>query len=199
MGTITYEEIQNNTPANANDLNERFGQIATTLNGGLDSANFKLGGIPLAAISNEIFGKMWPVGSIYTNANTDTNPSELLGFGTWEAYATGRVLVGVDTSQTEFNAVNKTGGHKELQSHNHSGTTSGVGDHSHGMSGDTVYTSASGGARAGSASGQQLRWSVGGTTGAGAHSHSFTTNNAGGGNAGNLQPFTTVYMWRRTG
>ena len=40
-----------------------------------------------------------------------TNPSSYLG-GTWELFGPGRCLVCVDTSQTEFNSVKKTGGEK---------------------------------------------------------------------------------------
>ena len=37
---------------------------------------------------------LYPVGSIYTNASSATNPATLLGFGTWAAFAAGRVMVG---------------------------------------------------------------------------------------------------------
>lgn len=54
-----------------------------------------------------------------------TNPSSYLG-GKWELFGPGRVLVCVDTAQTEFNTVKKTGGEKthkltvnEMPSHNH--------------------------------------------------------------------------------
>lgn len=54
-----------------------------------------------------------------------TNPSSYLG-GKWELFGPGRVLVCVDTAQTEFNTVKKTGGAKthtltidEMPSHTH--------------------------------------------------------------------------------
>ena len=57
------------------------------------------------------FGKeMYPVGSIYISV-TNTNPGTIFG-GPWVAFGTGRTLVGIDTSQTEFNTVEKTGGEK---------------------------------------------------------------------------------------
>lgn len=66
----------------------------------------------------------YPVGSIYLSV-VNTNPSKWFG-GTWEQIAKGRTLVGVDTSQTEFNTVKKTGGAKthkltvnQIPSHNH--------------------------------------------------------------------------------
>lgn len=72
----------------------------------------------------------YPVGSIYLSVNT-TNPSRWFG-GTWEQIAKGRTLVGVDTNDTNFNTVKKTGGEKihtltinEIPSHSH-GFTSGV-------------------------------------------------------------------------
>ena len=56
----------------------------------------------------------YPIGAIYLSVDS-TNPSKLFG-GTWQQIAQGRTLVGVDTSQTEFNTVKKTGGEK---THNH--------------------------------------------------------------------------------
>ena len=52
----------------------------------------------------------YPVGSIYMSVS-NVNPSNLFG-GTWVEFASGRTLVGVDTSQTQFNTVEKTGGSK---------------------------------------------------------------------------------------
>ena len=79
----------------------------------------------------------WPVGSVYTSVN-NVNPTYIFG-GIWEPFATGRTLVGVDTSQSEFSTVRKPGGHKALQSHSHtfSGTRAldeNAGSHSHGFS-----------------------------------------------------------------
>ena len=54
--------------------------------------------------------KTYPVGSLYISEN-NTNPSEILG-GTWERYGNGKTLVGVDSSDNDFNTVNKTGGSK---------------------------------------------------------------------------------------
>lgn len=54
----------------------------------------------------------YPVGSIYLSV-VNTNPSRWFG-GTWEQIAKGRTLVGVDTSDTDFNTVKKTGGGKQI-------------------------------------------------------------------------------------
>ena len=53
----------------------------------------------------------FPVGSIYMSVN-NINPSTYFG-GTWVRWGNGRVVVGVDTSQTEFNSVEKQGGNME--------------------------------------------------------------------------------------
>ena len=71
--------------------------------------------------------KMWPIGSIYISTTDDTVEKVQVRFGgTWESYGSGRTLVGVDTSQSEFNSVEKTGGEKthnltvnEMPSHQH--------------------------------------------------------------------------------
>lgn len=55
--------------------------------------------------------KIYPVGSIYMSATLDTaaKVQNALG-GTWAAWGAGRVPVGVDTSDDNFNTVGKTGG-----------------------------------------------------------------------------------------
>lgn len=52
----------------------------------------------------------YPVGSIYMSV-VNTNPSVLFG-GTWVEFGSGRVVVGVDTGDADFNTVEKTGGAK---------------------------------------------------------------------------------------
>ena len=72
----------------------------------------------------QIINLVYPVGSIYMAAN-NVNPSTLFG-GTWESWGSGRVPVGVNTSDTDFNEAEKTGGSKELQSHTHEFTPQGT-------------------------------------------------------------------------
>lgn len=60
---------------------------------------------------DNIFLQVYPVGSIYINT-VNTNPSTFFG-GVWQAFGTGRTIFGVDTAQTEFNTVEKTGGAKK--------------------------------------------------------------------------------------
>lgn len=147
-------------------------------------------------LSQEIFKLIYPIGSIYMSTSS-TNPGNIFG-GTWEHWGKGRVPVSVDTSQTEFNTVNKTGGHKSMQSHNHTGSTGcgktafmratfQVGDN---ISGNHTPSHGPGGYK--DFDGGSFDW-----PGAN-HYHDFTTNNSGSGDSGNLQPYITCYMWRRT-
>ena len=78
---------------------------------------------------------IYPVGSVYIAVN-NTNPATLFG-GTWALFGQGQTLVGQDTSDADFNALLKTGGHKSLQAHTHSASTSIVanGAHTHSVSG----------------------------------------------------------------
>lgn len=156
--------------------------------------------------SSVILDKIYPVGSLYFNATNSSNPSSLLGFGTWIAFGGGRVPVGAGTSDQTFTA-GATGGESthqltttEMPSHSHGASTDAQGGHDHGFTQDMVSTSGSGSARAGSASGQQLRWSSGARTdGAGNHGHNvFISNTGGDGAHNNLQPYIVVNIWKRT-
>tara|TARA_B100000902_G_scaffold397989_2_gene463365 strand:- start:2457 stop:3182 length:726 start_codon:yes stop_codon:yes gene_type:complete len=69
---------------------------------------------------------IYPVGSIYINAAVTTNPATLLGFGTWAAFGSGRMMVGYNASDSDFDALQETGGAKthtltidEIPSHTH--------------------------------------------------------------------------------
>ena len=125
---------------------------------------------------------IYPVGSIYTNAGVATNPGTLLGFGTWSAFGAGRVIVGVDSTDTDFDAVRETGGSKtdshaltiaELPSHTHQTTLRGNGEDE-----TQNFPSASDNS-------DPSRTMTSGATGGGA-AHTI------------VQPYITAYMWRRT-
>ena len=90
-------------------------------------------------IKSTICNLIYPVGSIKMTV-TNTNPSTYLG-GTWSLWGAGRVPVGIDTSQTEFASVEKTGGEKthklkvsEMPSHEHGLVNANTGGYSMGFS-----------------------------------------------------------------
>ena len=68
----------------------------------------------IAAVLNAIY----PIGHVYISM-VSTNPATLLGFpdSTWAALATGRMLIGIDPADTDFDVVRETGGAK---THGHS-------------------------------------------------------------------------------
>lgn len=127
-------------------------------------------------ILDNFLNKTYPVGSIYMSMNS-ANPSTLFG-GSWSAISQGRVLVGVDTTQTEFNVVKKTGGNKthtltinEIPSHNHT-------ERQYNLQAYHKGTIAEG-------------YIVTGYD-------DVNTGNTGGGQShNNLQPFLTCYIWER--
>lgn len=64
----------------------------------------------LKAMQVGLMELVFPVGSTYIT-QTDVNPSTILEFGTWERVK-GKVLVGLDENDTDFNEIGKTGGEK---------------------------------------------------------------------------------------
>ena len=73
----------------------------------------------------DLYNAIFPVGQIVIKGDNE-DYSNWLGF-TWERTAVGKVLVGIDSTDTDFNTIGKTGGEKthtltidEMPSHNHS-------------------------------------------------------------------------------
>jgi hypothetical protein len=134
----------------------------------------------------------YPVGSIYT-ATVSTNPATLLGFGTWTAFAAGKVMIG---NGGGFSA-GATGGSADaiVVSHTHTATSTDAG-HTH------TTVSGTGNAQGGGATSaaQFVNPSnLNGTSGTG--NASISTSIASTGSSGtnaNLQPYIVVYMWNRT-
>ena len=120
---------------------------------------------------------VYPVGSIYINAAVATNPGTLLGFGTWVAFGAGRVIVGLNAADSDFDTAQETGGTKT-----HTLTIDEIPAHTHDVTMSTSDT-------------DNNNLSEGDTSG----TSSFTTSSTGGGQAhNNLQPYIVAYMWRRT-
>ena len=97
-------------------------------------------------VKSQIFDLVYPIGSIYISTQ-NTNPSTIFG-GTWVAWGNGKVPVGVNTDDTDFNSSEKTGGSKtvslnsnNLPSHNHSVNSINIassGSHTHSTTAKTV-------------------------------------------------------------
>lgn len=140
-----------------------------------------------------------PVGNIY-QSTVATSPEELFG-GTWEAMPAGRVLLAQGEASWGTYAAGSTGGeatHKltvgELPAHNHSASTNTTGNHSHSITAQHFTGSDDTISRYASNRDAATYW----TSSAGNHSHSVTVNNTGSNQAhNNLQPYISVFIWKR--
>lgn len=197
------------------EIDTEFNNIATSVATKADINSPVLTGIPEAptaaagtnttqlastAFVQSAIQASYPVGSIYINASNGTNPATLLGFGTWTAFAAGRVLVGFNASDSLFDTAEETGGSKDaiVVSHTHTASSS-VTDpgHTHNYTASIDGNSSVGSYPTVSNQGNYGNNNVStATTGI---SVSTTVDSAGSsGTNANLQPYITVYMWKRT-
>ena len=72
--------------------------------------------VDLVKFSTALKDSIHPVGIILetTQESTAAAFQTKIGFGTWEAYGSGRVTVGIDAAQTEFDTIGETSGFKEV-------------------------------------------------------------------------------------
>lgn len=131
-----------------------LGNTLVSTNGGLTAA----GAVDL----------FYPVGSIYLSVNS-TNPSSIFG-GTWVAFGAGRVLVGVDANDEDFESAMLDGGEKTVAL-------------SYQLEGIKPTVEEATGYGLNMVNGFKDRVVVIGD---------------GPGSLNNLQPYITCYMWRRT-
>lgn len=130
----------------------------------------------------DIGNALYPVGSIYMSVN-NTNPSTFFG-GTWEAWGSGKVPVGVDANDTDFATVEQTGGEKQ-----HTLTIAEMPEHNH-----TIPCTPT--ANDGSEPSYQAAQVNAEATGY--HNSIVAVSSGGGSPHNNLQPYITCYMWKRT-
>lgn len=126
---------------------------------------------------------LYPVGSIYMSATMTTaaQVGEAFG-GTWEAWGSGRVPVGVDPEDTDFDTVEETGGEKT-----HTLIVAEMPSHKHRQRG---YYRCQGGISGGVEVRARLDLST--------DSWDSPMESTGGGGAhNNLQPYITCYMFKR--
>jgi len=124
----------------------------------------------------------FPIGHVLIDT-VGVNPATWLGYGTWQELGAGRVLVGQDAAQTEFDTLGKTGGAKK-----HTLTLAEMPSHSHGV----LYGNGAG-----------ANWALAPAGvypgNANAVNYSVATNSQGAGGAhNNLQPYIVVKFWKRT-
>ena len=144
---------------------------------------------------------VYPVGSVYINAASSTNPSTLLGFGTWTAFGAGKVMVGLDSADSLFDTLEETGGSKDaiVVSHTHTATTTATDSgHTHSSQSNCAPNGGGPGQAYGSTTpGNQPGYAT--TTGTANITAATTVASAGSsGTNANVQPFIVVKMWKRT-
>jgi hypothetical protein len=146
------------------------------------------------AFVQTVLQALYPVGTVYTNATSSTNPATLLGFGTWVAFGAGKVMVGLDSGDATFSTVGNTGGSKDAitVSHTHTATVTDPGHLHTDNGGQLTYGTTSGPDSGQSWSGSHNTGSA--TTGV---SVAISTTGSSGTNA-NLPPYVVVYLWKRT-
>lgn len=160
------------------------------------------------AFVQAVLQTLYPVGSIYTNATSSTNPATLIGFGTWTAFGAGKVMVGLDSGDATFSTVGNTGGSKDAitVSHTHTATST-VTDptHTHNILGTSNHYIADGGQASGGTG--TFPFSLGSTSYGSSYIQNASTGitvattNASTGSSGtnaNLMPYVVVYCWKRT-
>lgn len=131
---------------------------------------------------------VYPVGCIYTEI-TGTNPNTTFGFGTWVAFGAGRVMVGYDSGNVQFDTAEETGG---ALTHNHALSSSGWAESHH--TGTSVFQNRV----------ATSNWTANITQVVTSGAANSTTRDAGiklGGGTdlnSSLQPYIVVHFWKRT-
>ena len=150
---------------------------------------------------------IYPIGSIYMSVKS-TNPGTLFG-GTWTAWGTGRVPIGINTSDSSFNTVEKTGGSKTVSIANH---THNLGDEGGATlqverpGADTLYWEQRGGPSTKWKANYRVLTKVSDSSTNNLNNEQQTrtlalvgkTKSAGSQSVSTLQPYITCYMWKRT-
>ena len=129
-----------------------------------------------ATVVTAALNAAWPIGAWFFSG-VSTDPATLLGIGTWIRVAEGKMPIGVDVTDTDFNAAGKTGGEKT-----HLLTVPEMPAHTHGAwrpGGGAVYSPGGGGSA----------YDV----------YTIPSTSTGGDTAhNNMPPYISVYIWQRT-
>jgi len=148
-------------------------------------------------------GQAFPVGSVFV-AVVSTDPATLLGYGTWQAIGAGRVLVGVDAADADFDTLEETGGAKthtltiaEMPAHTH---VQDAHNHTQNSFAPRIVNSGTAGTVGvqGASTASNANASNSATTATNQPATAVNQSTGGGGAHNNLQPYLVVKMWKRT-
>lgn len=134
-------------------------------------------------INDFLLNKVYPVGSLFFST-VDINPSDLLGFGTWEPFAQGRTIIGVGTGKDENNTSRTFRNGETGGEYTHQLTVSEIPSHSHGKVPKMNYWVAP-------STAQTI------TTGNSSNEYANTGNAGDNGKHNNIQTYVTCYIYNR--
>jgi len=208
-GKDALADSDTNKIISGGDFNTEFSAVQTAVNSKADlngSASESFSATTAAADTNttqvattafvetatsaaNIADVVYPVGAIFTTVTAYADSAAVvtaIGGTTWVAFGAGKVLIGVDTGDSDFNTIEETGGAKT-----HTLTTSEIPAHSHTITaGGSNTDSGNGDYASGSAplyNNSTYTWT-----------NLAAANTGGGGAHNNVQPYITVYFWKRT-
>ena len=193
------------------DFQTEFETVQTAVNSKADIASPTLTGTPAAptaaadtnttqiattafvtTAAGSLNAAAYPVGAIFTTTTAYADSAAVvaaIGGTTWVAFGAGKVLVGLDSGDTDFDTSAETGGAKTASgtTGSHTLSTSEMPAHTH------THNRASGSAAGGGdqAYGNSLSSETTGSTGGGG-GHTHTLSNS------IVQPYIVVYFWKRT-
>jgi hypothetical protein len=196
------------------DFDSEFTTIRTAVNSKADIASPTLTGTPAAptaaadtnttqiattafvtTAAGALNAAAYPVGAIFTTTTAYADSAAVvtaIGGTTWVAFGAGKVLVGLDSGDTDFDTSAETGGAKTASGTSGSTTlsTSQIPSHTH-TGAQSTGTSVSADAVGGQATYHVTSSTTTGSTGGGSgHTHSTSTST--------VQPYIVVYFWKRT-
>lgn len=193
---------------NVSSISSNNNKFNLDSNGNLSVKGLNVNGVNITGNSGgltsaQVCDLIYPVGSIYMSVSS-TNPGTIFG-GTWTSWGTGRVPVAINTGDSDFSTVEKTGGNK---SHTHT-----IGGHFHNLDGSNAYAQVNfTGGRSYLKGRSRSSWTPTDAL-TGTSTYSSKPNNSWGadvvgktqnssefnsGTASNLMPYITCYMWKRT-
>ena len=197
LTSITGANITGNV-ANAINLVTN-GTISSSVTGVTQTTQDNSNKIATTAFVQSVLQTLYPIGSIYTNAVDNTNPSILFGFGIWVSFAAGRVLLAHGSGF--FTGVTGGSANAVVVAHTHS-AISNVTDPGHlhqsqydGRTPNGIDYVGGGDEIAGL--GRNYNYpTTSAVTGISVNTSILSTGTSGVNE--NLPPYIVVYMWRRT-
>lgn len=127
-------------------------------------------------MNGKLLANAFPINKVEVFFDNEDH-SHFLGF-TWERVGAGRVPVGIDTTDSDFDTIGFTGGSKELQAHTHNVSRSGY------WTTDNYQN-------------LKTRACLAADTVPGDPANYLDVSTAGTGDSGNLQPYIVMAFWKR--